>query len=764
MDTVSSLPGRPRATSRLRRLADTMLGKLVTLLLAAFALVLGIATFVVLASGVPQPNRVVGLVLANLVVLLVLGAVLAGRLTRMVVERRRGAAGARLHVRLVLLFSVVAVTPAIVVAVFSTVFFNLGIQAWFNEPVREALRESLEVARGYADEHRNNIRADALGMANDLSRAGRMLSNDPNAFADFLATQTALRGLTEAVIYEPVTGQVVASAGVMAGAGADLPPSWATEMARGGDVAVLGSPDGTRVRSVVQLDATPSLMLLLGRPVDMSILDHIARTERAVAAYSHLDDSRSGLQVTFALIFAVVALLVLAAAALIGLVLANQIARPVGGLIMAAERVRAGDLSVRVPEAATDDELAGLSRAFTRMTGQLSAQRSELMSAYGQIDARRRFTEAVLSGVSAGVIGLDAHGRIELPNRAASELLGLDLLRAVSMRLAELVPEFGPVIQAAVAEPDRAHTAEVQIGPATRRRVLLLRIGADQSRAHDATEAEPVPNAALFHFVATFDDITALQSAQRKAAWADVARRIAHEIKNPLTPIQLSAERLKRRFAREITSDPETFIQCADTIVRHVGDIGRMVDEFSAFARMPQPVIKPEDVSRIVRESLILQKNARPQLEWVTAIPDRGPVAPCDRRLIGQALTNLLQNATEALAMRSDAAGGRIEIVLAAEAGNVVIRVSDDGVGLPQQDRERLTEPYVTHKPKGTGLGLAIVKKIMEDHGGRVTLDDRIARLDWPGSGSVATLLWPIGTPPVARALPAAAEAHDVRS
>jgi two-component system nitrogen regulation sensor histidine kinase NtrY len=760
-------PGLPRP-SRLRRVANALLGKLVTLVLAAFALVLGVATFVVLASAVPQPNQVVGLVLANLVVLLLLGAVLAGRLTRMVVERRRGSAGARLHVRLVMLFSVVAVTPAIVVAVFSTVFFNLGIQAWFNEPVREALRESLEVARGYADEHRQNIRADALGMANDLSRAGALISNDPNAFVYFLDTQTALRGLTEAIIYEPVTGQIVATAGVMAGT-TDLPPSWATEQARSGEVAVLGSADGTRVRSVVQLDALPSLMLLIGRPVDMTILDHIARTERAVAEYSRLDENRSGLQVTFALIFALVALLVLAAAALIGLVLANQIARPLGGLIMAAERVRAGDLSVRVPEAATGDELAGLSRAFNRMTGQLSAQRSELMSAYSQIDARRRFTEAVLSGVSAGVIGLDAEGRIELPNRAASELLGLDLLRATSMELAGLVPEFGPLIQAAVNEPDRAHTAEVQIGPPTRRRVVLLRIGADQSRipvpdaeALESEEAE-VRDRGGFHFVATFDDITELQSAQRKAAWADVARRIAHEIKNPLTPIQLSAERLKKRFAREITSDPETFIQCADTIVRHVGDIGRMVDEFSAFARMPQPVIKPEDVGRIVRESLILQKNARPHLVWVTLLPDRGPIAACDRRLIGQALTNLLQNATDAVASHQQ--GGRIEISLVEAAGQVAIHVADDGIGLPQQDRERLTEPYVTHKPKGTGLGLAIVKKIMEDHGGRISLEDRAPRPDWPGGGSIATLTWPMGiaADSAARALPVTADRQVAR-
>ncbi|HEY0421319.1 MAG TPA: ATP-binding protein, partial [Acetobacteraceae bacterium] len=313
------------------------------------------------------------------------------------------------------------------------------------------------------------------------------------------------------------------------------------------------------------------------------------------------------------------------------------------------------------------------------------------------------------------------------------------------------------------AAADRAHTQQVQIGPPGRQRVLLLRIGADDTGAHD--EGGPGPHSGGFQFVATFDDITALQSAQRTAAWADVARRIAHEIKNPLTPIQLSAERLKRRFAREITSDPDTFTQCADTIVRHVGDIGRMVDEFSAFARMPQPVIKPEDVGRVARESLVLQRNARPHIRFETRIPDRGPIAACDRRLIGQALTNLLQNAADAVSMRKeDAEPGRIDVLVREEGGEVRIEVADNGVGLPREGRERLTEPYVTHKAKGTGLGLAIVKKIMEDHGGRLTLDDRPPRLDWDGdgagTGTVAVLAWPARA---AQAVPVQASVTDDR-
>ncbi len=719
----------PPRRSWLGALADILLGKAVTITLTAIALAVGLATFIILARGSQpfglRPGIGVGLVLANLSVVLLLGAVLAGRLTRVWVERRRGSAGSRLHVRLVLLFSGVAVAPTILVACFAVAFFHYGIQAWFNDPVRNSITESLQVARGYLEEHRDNIRAVALEMANDLTRAGTFLAADPSVFADVLATQTTLRGLTEAVIYEPNTNQVMAAAGLFVGMGVQPPSAASTQQALKGDVVVLNSTDGTRVRALARLDSVPPLVLMIGRPVDPQILGYMKRTEQAVAEYDRLLENRSWLQIAFAWIFAIVALLVLLAAVLIGLVLANQIARPIGTLINAAERVRAGDLRVRVAEASTGDEVATLSRAFNRMTGQLGSQRAELMEAYSQLDDRRRFTETVLSGVSAGVIGIDAKGRIELPNRAASELLGLDLLAAAGEQLAEVVPEFSGLLDTARTAPERAHTQEVQIGPLNRRRILLARIGADLSG--ERTDG----------FVLTFDDITELQSAQRKAAWADVARRIAHEIKNPLTPIQLAAERLKRRFTKEIQSDPETFGQCADTIIRHVGDIGRMVDEFSAFARMPQPVIKPEDLGQIAREALVLQKAARPQITWQTEIPARGPIVPCDRRLIRQALTNLLQNAADAVAMREGA--GMIMLAIGAADDQVAITVTDDGIGLPPDDRARLTEPYVTHKPKGTGLGLAIVKKIMEDHGGRLTLDDR-AELP----GAVASLIMPL--------------------
>jgi two-component system nitrogen regulation sensor histidine kinase NtrY len=761
-----------------RRIADLLLGKGMTLVLAVGALLLGIATFTVLSGGSPfgpaRPGVELGLMLFSVLVIVLLGASLAGRLVRVWAERRRGSAGSRLHVRLVLLFGVIAVVPSILVAGFAAVFFNLGIQAWFGDRVRNALEASRQVAQAYLEEHRNNIRGDALAMANDLNRAGSLLTTDQGrTFAQVLATHTLLRGLTQAVVFDPHLNRVMARFGPTADFEVDPPPEWAMDIARQGEVAVLPDEQEGRVRAVVALDSQPVLLLMIGRPVDPEVVNNQQRAEREVADYEQISRNRYGLQVTFVMIFAVAALLVLLAAVLIGLVIANQLARPISRLIVAAERVRSGDLSTRVEEGAVDEELSSLSRAFNRMTNQLAAQRSELMQAYRQIDERRRFTETVLAGVSAGVVGLEADGRINLPNRRASELLGIDLDAAIGLPLAEVLPEFGPLlasVQAAGAgtgAAERDRTAEIRIGPPSNRRTLLAHIGVEL--------LGPGPGARdVAGYVVTFDDITELLSAQRKAAWADVARRIAHEIKNPLTPIQLSAERLKRRYLKEIQSDPDTFKTCTDTIVRQVGDIGRMVDEFSAFARMPQPVIKPEDLSQVVREALVLQRDAHPDIAYEVALPEAAPVVPCDRRLLGQALTNLLQNAADAIAMRAQASSRAVEedvdsdtledgsrrhdAAKGSTVGHIAVRVEtgpdhaalvveDDGIGLPGgDDRDRLTEPYVTHKAKGTGLGLAIVKKIMEDHGGRLALDDRPSPADGEGDvggGARAVLILP---------------------
>jgi two-component system nitrogen regulation sensor histidine kinase NtrY len=411
-----------------------------------------------------------------------------------------------------------------------------------------------------------------------------------------------------------------------------------------------------------------------------------------------------------------VALLFLAAAISIGIHFAAQLADPISRLMGAAERVRAGDLAVRVPEGEKDDELVSLSRAFNRMTYQIQSQQRELIEANRQLDERRRFTETVLTGVSAGVIGLDRDGRIHLPNRSASALLGVDLDLSLGEDLAEVAPEMAGLLEEAAQRPERLAQAQVQIVGNNRTRTLLVRIAAE----HDDRE--------ISGFVVTFDDITELLSAQRKAAWADIARRIAHEIKNPLTPIQLSAERLRRKYLREIKKDPDTFRICTDTIIRHVEDIGRMVDEFSSFARMPAPVLKPEDLTAIVERAVFLQRTAHPEMAFETSFLTRPIPLRCDARLVGQALINIVKNAIESIEARiveGDPTPGRVAVMVSDAEGHVAVVVEDNGKGLPQQDRQRLTEPYVTTRSKGTGLGLAIVKKIMEDHQGELVLEDR---------------------------------------
>ncbi len=735
--------GKPQpARSGQGRLIDILVGRVATLLLAALALTLGIGSFAYLAGGIRlgvHSGAAVGLAIGDISILLLLIIVLVARVTRVVLEARRGAAGARLHVRLVLLFGGIAAVPAILVAIFAAVFFNFGIQAWFNQRVRTALSESQQVAVGYMDAKKNSIRVDALAIANDLNQNGPIFYGSAQDFFDqgflnVLIAQTALHGLTQAVIFEPLTDKVIASAGLFAGSDVSLPPQAQINRAEKHQIVVWSTPHSTLEHAMVQLEAAPALMLMVERPIDPSIYAHVQRTEKALAEYNRLEHQRAQFELFFALIFITVALLVLSGAALIGLVFANQIARPIGHLIRAAERVRSGDLLVRVPEGDTGDDVAGLSRAFNRMTGQLAAQRSELMSAYGQIDERRRFTETVLAGVSAGVIGLDPQGRIELPNKAAADLLGIDLMAHIGERLADLLPDFAASLTLAEATPDRPITAEIAYTGHGGKQIFMARIGADR-------HGERAPG-----FVVTFDDITELQTAQRKAAWADVARRIAHEIKNPLTPIQLSAERMKRRFAKEILSDPESFTQCADTIVRHVGDIGRMVDEFSAFARMPVPVMRIETMAKVLREAVVLQRAAHPDIDWQVDLPEAEVRALCDARLIGQALTNLLQNAADSIAMRPSALTaqprGQVILRITRDAPWYRIEVIDNGIGLPEQDRDRLTEPYVTNKTKGTGLGLAIVRKIMEDHHGALELASRV---DSPGA--MITLLLPITAP-----------------
>jgi two-component system nitrogen regulation sensor histidine kinase NtrY len=712
----------------MRRLANrfglwgqrTGLARKLALTLSLAVIASGIATYAVIAGSGPlrgpNPQTVFSMLTLDLVFMLLLAALVGRRLLRVWAERRAGAAGARLHVRLVVLFSVVAITPAILVAGFSALVINFGVEQWFNKRVSTAVDESLAVASAYLEEHQQVIGGDALAMANDINREGPAFLRNPYRLTQMVGAQAAFRGLSEAIVFDS-SKQVLARAGLAFSMELSIDgiPQWAIERARSGEVAVLTNSGDQRVRALVKLEGgLIDSYLYVGRAVDPKVIDHMDRTNRAVAEYKQLELTRSGLEVTFSAIFLMVALLLLLAAMWIGLTLATPMATPIIRLINAAERVRTGDLAARVSDEGAVDELGSLSRAFNRMIEQLETQRRELMGANRELDERRRFTEAVLAGVSAGVIGLDKLGNVDLPNRYAAEYLSMETDDMVGHSLESLVPELSPLFQMICRRPERSVQDELKVVRNGRSRALLVRIVAER----DDVE--------VTGFVVTIDDITELLSAQRKAAWADVARRIAHEIKNPLTPIQLSAERLKRKYLKQIEKDPETFLNCTDTIIRQVGDIGRMVDEFSAFARMPAPVMKHDDLLETINQAVFLSRTGYPDVSFECHFPESVVKIPCDIRQISQALTNLLKNAVEAIHGRDgpNPPKGKVSVTVEQRLGCVVVSVQDNGRGLPVEERDRLAEPYVTTRTKGTGLGLAIVKKIMEDHGGELMLED----------------------------------------
>ncbi len=716
---------RPRKGGLLR--GGSTFGNRLALFLIIAGLLSGLATYGALTATPPfgnDPSTVVWLLNLDLIILLLLVTLIARRVVGLWSGRRRGIAGSRLHVRLVFIFSLLAATPAIIMTVFSAFFLHFGMQSWFSERVSTAVNKSQAVAEAYLEEHQQVIRADTLAMANDLDRQAGILMTNPAAFDKVMQTQSLLRNLSEAVVFTR-EGRVLASSGLTFTMAFEALPAFALASATAGEVAVMTGESDDRVRALVQLGAFPNAYLFVGRMVDPVVLGHVRDTREAVQAYSKLEGERSGLQLTFTMIFFVVALLLVLGAIWFGLLFSRQMVVPISALISAADRVRGGDLSARVPEFDRQDEFDVLARAFNRMTSQIHEQRDELVTANRQLDQRRRFTETVLAGVSSGIVGVDQKGKITLANSSAADMFETDSNALVGKKVAELMGELKPLLKQAYERPDKITQSELPYRRADdSKRILLVRIAIELMGGTDQGA------------VLTFDDITELQSAQRKAAWADVARRIAHEIKNPLTPIQLSAERLRRKYLSQIDEDPDTFSKCTDTIIHHVGDIGRMVNEFSAFARMPEPIMKTENLTTHLKDMLILQQQAHPDIVFnmVGMNGGRAPLyAYIDSQQIRQAVTNLIQNAIDSIQARRDkqqkSAGkaklGYIDVLLTVrkDTNEIVICIVDNGAGLPKgEDPSGLTEPYVTHKEKGTGLGLAIVKKIMEDHRGRIIL------------------------------------------
>lgn len=681
------------------------------------ALLMALASFIILIGItplVPSQEVVIVVLCLNGVMSLVLISIIGREVWRIVKARKRGRAAARLHVRIVGLFGVVAVVPALLVAVLASITLDKGLDRWFSVRTRSIVDNAVSVAQTYVREHAYSIRGDILGMARDLQRIRPLWDQDRSRFRQALTAQSVVRGLPAAMIIDKDL-QIIDRATIRVGREFVVPANLALKDATEEQPLIYLPNDADYVGAVIPLKDFGDLYLYVARSVDPRVIEYLKETQAAVVDYRNLEQQRVGVQVAFAVLYAVISLTVLLCAVWLGIHFANRLVAPIRRLIGAADLVAAGNLYVEVPVRRAEGDLSSLAETFNKMTQELRTQRDDLVQARDQIDTRRRFTEAVLSGVGAGVIGLDSLGRISIINRPAERLLGVAEAEVLGSELGAIIPEVSSLLAQAMEAGERSVQGNTTLSRNGRDRVIAVRVTTEQSR-----EAE-------HGWVVTLDDITELVVAQRTSAWADVARRIAHEIKNPLTPIQLSAERLRRRYGKVIEADREVFDQCTETIIRQVGDIGRMVDEFSSFARMPKPVAEAQDVGETARQVVFLMRVGNPDVAIDFDVPERPVIARFDRRLISQALTNIIKNATEALAAvppEERTEPPRIQVALRADERTVTIDVIDNGKGLPTENRARLLEPYVTTREKGTGLGLAIVGKIMEEHGGGIELDD----------------------------------------
>jgi two-component system nitrogen regulation sensor histidine kinase NtrY len=690
--------------------------RLIGALAVAIALLSATATFLVLAGLTPiEPvhNVVVKLLLGNAVTGLLLLAIIGREVFVVIQARRRGRAGSRLHIQIVGLFAVIAAVPTILVAVVASTTLDRGLDRYFSSRTRAMIEQSLIVANAYMNDHAAAVRGEILAMAYDLGRAKPLFDQNRDQFRTFLTTQATGRNLAAAIILK-FDGSTVERADIAMDKKIVLPSPQLLAATNETEPQVALIPEGDHVAAVVKLAGYDDLYLYVAQMLDPRVVQQLIATEESVGEFANLEARRLGIQVAFGLMFTVIALIVLLSSAWIGLDFANRLVAPIRRLIGAANVVSTGNLNIQVPVRRSEGDLARLGETFNKMTQELRTQHEDIIRARDLIDSRRRFTEAVLAGASAGVIGVNADGRISILNRSAERLVGRIESEVLGLPLAEVAPELAEIFQTARNGYQRLVQRQVTVTRDGQERNYSVRVTSEQ-----ATEAE-------HGYVITIDDITELVLAQRSSAWADIARRIAHEIKNPLTPIQLSAERLRRKYGKSIVDDPAVFEQCTETIVRQVDDIKRMVDEFSRFARMPKPVVTDEDVADTVRQVVFLLRVGHPDIDFNVELAAETMPARFDRRLISQALTNIIKNATEAIGAvpPAELGRGRIGVHAYRDGKELVIDVIDNGIGLPKENRARLLEPYVTTREKGTGLGLAIVGRILEEHGGRIELRD----------------------------------------
>lgn len=665
----------------------------------------------------PEENVVLGALAINSIFVLCLLFIIIFEFTRLFKARSRGKAAARLHIRIVGLFSVVAITPAIIVAVIASITLDVGLDRWFSIRTKAIVNSSLDVAEAYELENARYLNGQVLSMANDLDSSRSLFNLDRNGFIDFFKRQTVGRGLIAAQLVD-AKGGVILEADIEDGVTMPKMPTGTLEDASNGQPALIRSGRTNLVGAVLKLRNISDSYLYVVRALDDEVIRAKGLMEDATIEYNSLEDGRSTLQITFGVLFLGFALILLLSAIWMAIAVADRLVRPIRRLITAADEVAAGDLSINVPVHASDGDVGSLTMTFNNMISEIRNQRDEVLIAKDQVDERRRFTEAVLTGVSAGVIGIDHNGFITIANRSASIILDKPEDDIIGKKLEDVAPGFTTLFIEAGLRGRNEFRSQVTTTTGGKEHNLDVNITREQSS--DGRES----------YVVTVDDVTDLVVAQRSTAWADVARRIAHEIKNPLTPIQLSAERIRRRFGKHIPEDgKEVFDQCTETIIRQVGDIGRMVNEFSSFARMPKPVKTQHDLRNILKDAIFTLEVSRADIRFERDMLEEPMVGEFDARMLGQAFGNLIKNASEAIDAvpeGSERESKRI-LVHAYESQNgkdFIVDVIDNGNGLPRENRHRLLEPYMTMREKGTGLGLAIVKKIAEDHDGSLELHD----------------------------------------
>ena len=709
------------------------------LITVVLALLSAIVTFLILTgltSIAPSDNVVVTVLMINCALIMALVAIVVWQIYLLWKDRKGHTAGAELHIRIVSLFSLIALLPAIILAIFASFSLDQRLDYWFSKRINSIINSSGDVASSFLDEHGQVIRSDILAMATDVDAGWEGLNGNKEKFTQLLTSQTALRTLQMAYVFKN-DGTILAEAATEPDRPLSFPNPLIMASVNAGKVVIIPPGPTNELGAIKRLEKIPDAYLYVYRQVNQNVIKHLNRTREHINAYKALQNNRAGIQLAFGLMYVLIAMILLLAAVWLGIWLANRIIAPIRELIRAAQNVSDGDLDSQVEVTKQDGDVGHLGATFNNMTCQLRQQRSNLMEANQTIDERRRFIEAVLSSVSAGIIGADLNGKINLVNKSAGNHLAKDEIDIVGQNLKSAIPEIYEVWQELKRHEKAFSEQQITLMVNDVERSFAVRVTEERSDEQD------------YGFVITFDDITELVSAERNSAWSDIARRIAHEIKNPLTPIQLSAERIRRKYGDKLSDDREVFDKCTDTIIRQVTDIGRMVDEFSSFARLPTPTMEFQDLRDVVTEAVFLFQVSESKIDFKIDVPKEPAIAYFDRRLINQAITNLVKNASEAIETANEGeqdVKGKIITKLNVIDDWIHIDVIDNGCGLPKNKRNRLTEPYMTTREKGTGLGLAIVQRIIEQHGGSLRLADAPVTKNRK-SGAKISLVFPLTKP-----------------